>query len=920
MLIMKRSILILAALTCAMMITGCANQVTSDLRCEYMDNPLGIDNSMPQLSWKLQSGQRDQSQTAYRILVASDAAKLKKNIGDLWDSGKVASSDETGVVYDGNPLAFGAECFWKVMVWDQDDKAGQWSRASKWSMGVLGADQWDIAWIGFDKPRIDAESVHKIEKLDYLLVPPRFLRKEFRVDKPVKRATLYVSALGNYEMSINGRSVGDDYFAPGWTDYKIRVYYNTYDVTPMVNEGTNAIGGVLADGWYAGHIGWGKKRDHYGKNPRLSGQIVIEHQDGSATVVATDSSWKANTGPMLESDFLAGETYDGRLEMDGWDKAGFDASGWFGVDVTERIAIKVEAYPTAGVKVFQEIKPLSVTEPVKGNFVFDMGTNFAGFARLKVKGKKGTKITLRFGERLKADGTVYTANLRKARVIDTYICKGTGVEIWQPKFTFHGFQYVGMTGFPGKPGKGAITGVELTSATPVAGSFECSDPRLNQLYHNICQTQRANFVDIPTDCPQRDERMGWTGDAQAYIRTACLNTDVQSFFRKWFVALMDTQDKDGDLPKVAPRIGKSVGGSGGPAWADAGIICPWAIYEVYGDKTVLEKHYDAMAKFVRFRERSAPDHLAPKEFHCYGDWLNIEADTPKDVIYTAYTAGDAQIMAKVAAVLGKDKDVEKYNKLYEDIKLAFNKAYVNQDGIIKGNTQTAYILALWFDLVDGAMKEKAARHLIERIKERNWHLSTGFVGTRDLMHVLSKIGRTDVAYRLLFTDTYPSWLFPVKNGATSIWERWNSWTPEKGFGDTGMNSFSHYTYGAVGQWMFENIGGIKSEGPGYKKIVIKPYITDKLSWAKTSYDCIRGTIVSDWSVRDGKFKWSVQIPAGATATVYVPAIDAAVATESGNTLGYTRGVTFERFENGYAICNVSSGLYRFASKLPKSNK
>jgi len=469
---------------------------------------------------------------------------------------------------------------------------------------------------------------------------------------------------------------------------------------------------------------------------------------------------------------------------------------------------------------------------------------------------------------LNPDGTVYTKNLRKARVIDTYICKGGGIEVWQPKFTFHGFQYLGMTGFPGKPGKDAITGIELTSATPVAGRFECSDSRLNQLYHNIRQTQRANFIDIPTDCPQRDERMGWTGDAQAYVRTACLNSDVQSFFRKWLVDLMDGQLKNGDFPKVAPTV--VAYGSGGPAWADAGVICPWAIYEVYGDKVVLEKHYDAMAKFVDFREKSAPDHLAPKKFHCFGDWLNIEAKTPKDVIYAAYTAGDAQIMAKVAAVLGKDDDVDKYTKLYEDIKRAFNKAYVGQDGKIKGDTQTVYVLALWFDLVDGEMKEKAERHLIERIKERDWHLSTGFVGTRDLMHVLTKIGRTDVAYRLMFTDTFPSWLFPVKNGATSIWERWNSWTPEKGFGNVGMNSFSHYAYGAVGQWMFENIGGIKAVRPGYKEIVIRPFITDKLAWAKTSYDCIHGKIAVDWK-RDGdKVTLDVTVPTNVKATIYVP--------------------------------------------------
>ena len=864
---------------------GAKPMEVSSLRCEYMENPLGIDNSLPQLSWRLKSGQNDQRQTAYHILVASDETKLKENIGDLWDSGKVAGGDETGVVYGGKNLISGVECFWKVMVWDKADKKSRWSKAAKWSMGPLDSADWKASWIGFDKPRANAEKLFKEkeqaqEKNNYLLPAVSFLRKEFRVENPVKRAMLYASALGNYEIHINGGRVGKDYFTPGWTDYNKRVYFNTYDVTDMVNTGTNAFGGILAEGWYSGSIGYKMGRDFFGKNPRLSAQLVLEYEGGSARLIATDDTWKASVGPILEGGFLEGETYDAQLEMPGWDRPGFDAAGWSSVVVTDKIAAKIEAYPSGTVKVFQEIKPLSVSEPKEGNFVFDMGTNFAGFARLKVKGKKGTKITLKFGERLNPDGTVYTANLRSARATDTYICKGDGVEIWQPRFTFHGFQYVGMTGFPGKPGKGAITGIELTSATPVVGSFECSDKRLNQLYKNICQTQRANFIDIPTDCPQRDERMGWTGDAQAYVRTACLNSDIQSFFRKWLVDLTDAQLKDGDFPKVAPEV--VTYNSGGPAWADAGIICPWAIYEVYGDKAVLEKHYDAMAKFVKFREKSAPDHLAPAKFHCFGDWLNINADTPKDLIYVAYTAGDAQIMAKVAAVLGKKNDVDKYNKLYDDIKQAFNKAYVSPDGTIKGDTQTGYILALWFDLVDGEVRDKAEQHLIEKIKERDWHLSTGFVGTRDLMHVLTKIGRTDVAYRLLFTDTYPSWLFPVKNGATSIWERWNSWTPEKGFGDTGMNSFSHYTYGAVGQWMFDNIGGIKSVKPGYREIVIKPYITDKLTWARTSYDSIHGKIVVDWKRKGQKVTLKVSIPTNVKARIHMPGKDELVEVGSGN--------------------------------------
>lgn len=741
-------------------------------------------------------------------------------------------------------------------------------------------------WIGFDSvPREELSSRGEVamqggkQKGSLTLPPARYLRKDFEIGKKIKKATLDASALGWYEMHLNGERVGNDYFTPGWTDYNKRVYYNTYDVTDMVKNGSNVIGAVLADGWYSGYVGYGHKRDHYGNNPRLWAQLVVEYEDGGTTMISTDGKWKASTGPLLEADILMGEVYDATLEIPGWDKAGFDDKEWREVDVTAEMNANVEPYPTVTVKVFRELKPLSVREPQKGTFVFDMGSNFAGFARLKVKAKKGTRITLAFGERLLPDGTILKQNLRSARAEDTYVCKGDGTEIWEPRFTFHGFQYVSVTGYPGVPGLDTVTGIELTSLTKVAGSFECSDERLNKLYRNIIQTQRANFIDIPTDCPQRDERLGWTGDAQAYIRTACLNMDVQTFFHKWLVDLMDAQLSDGDLPKVAPM--KVAVGSGGPAWADAGIICPWAIYEVYNDKGVLEKHYDAMVRFVAFREKSMTDFLPPAKFHCFGDWLNIGANTPKDVIFSAYTAGDAQIMAKVAAVLGKKDDVVKYNKLYENIKAAFNKAYVDKDGKIKGDTQTVYVMALWFDLVDGEMKQRAEEYLIERIKERDWHLSTGFVGTRDLMHVLSKIGKDDIAYRLLFTDTYPSWLFPVKNGATSIWERWDSWTPEKGFQNAGMNSFSHYAYGAVGQWMFENIGGIKSVEPGYKKIVIRPAITEQLEWAKVSYDSISGLIKVAWT-RDGeKVKLDVVIPEGVLASVYVPGGKSAVEVGAG---------------------------------------
>ena len=726
-------------------------------------------------------------------------------------------------------------------------------------------------WIGYD---LATQATHELQMNagELKLPPPQYLRKEFELGRTVKRATLRASALGLYVIHVNGQRVGQDSFTPGWTDYNKRVYYNTYDVTDRLCTGLNAIGAILADGWYAGYVGWGNERERYGKHPRVMVQLDLVYADGSSETIGTDETWKTATGPLQEADLLMGEVYDATRELPGWDLPGTVTGTWLPVHVSENIQAKVEPYPTETVQVFQEITPVALTEPQPGTFVFDMGTNFAGVARLKVQAPAGTRLTLAYGERLLEDGTLLKANLRDARAEDSYICKGGGLEVWQPQFTFHGFQYVSLTGYPGTPDLDTITGVELTSATPVVGSFACSDERLNQLYHNICQTQRANFIDIPTDCPQRDERLGWTGDAQAYIRAAAFNTDVQDFFRKWLVDLTDAQQPNGDFPPVAPLI-HLVNKSGGPAWSDAGIICPWALYEIYGDREVLEKHYDAMARFMAFRENSMIDYLPPEEYHCIGDWLNIDAETPHGIIFSAYTSGDAQIMAKVAGVLGKEADVRKYETLYSHIKAAFNKAYVHDDGTIEGDTQTAYVLALWFDLVEGSRRQQAESHLIERIRERDWHLSTGFVGTRDLMHVLTKIGRTDVAYRLLFNDTFPSWLYPVKNGATSIWERWDSWTPEKGFQDVGMNSFSHYAYGAVGQWMFENIGGIKSLQPGFSKVAIQPLVPDELTWAKVAYRSIHGMIRVSWERSGDAVSLSVEIPEGISADIHVPGRD-----------------------------------------------
>ncbi len=550
------------------------------------------------MSWIVESTQRGQKQTAYHVLVAGDEATLRQDQGDLWDSGKVQSDETTAIVYAGKPLRSHQRCYWKVRVWDKDGTPSTWSKPALWSMGLLEPSDWQGAdWIGSDKSRKNV-----------ILPPPAYLRTTFQVEKPVRRATLYATALGIFDVHLNGQRVSDDYFNPGWTDYTKRVYYRAFDVTSQVRAGDNALGAILADGWYSGYVGFGKKRDHYGTKPRFRALLHLELADGSTTDIVTGPRWRTATGPIHEADFLMGEVYDAQEAQSpawrGWDSSGFDDSRWGPVDLGAELKPSVQSHPAPPVRAFAELKPRTIKEPKPGAYVFDLGQNFAGNIRLKVTGEPGRKITLRYAERLNPDGTIYTTNLREARVTDTYLCSGQGEETWSPRFTFHGFQYVELTGLKSPPNEKTITGVALSTDTPVVGRFACSDPMLNQLHSNIEWTQRANFIDIPTDCPQRDERLGWTGDAQVYIGTAALNCDVQAFFNKWLVDLTDGQRADGQFPMVAPV--KVAGDDGGPAWADAGVICPWTIYQVYGDRRVLERQYPSMVKFIEFCRK--PEH------------------------------------------------------------------------------------------------------------------------------------------------------------------------------------------------------------------------------------------------------------------------------------------------------------------------
>jgi alpha-L-rhamnosidase len=730
-------------------------------------------------------------------------------------------------------------------------------RHERWTpvrvLGVYGAEPWG-----------------KLKTDEPVLPPPTYLRRNFTVPRCLRRATLYATALGIFDLHLNGKRVSDDRFNPGWTDYAKRVYYRAYDVTQHLKKGPHTLGAILADGWYSGYIGFARRRDLYGSKTRLRALLHLEYADGSSEVVGSDDQWQASCGPIQFADFLAGESCDARLTATGWDTPKFDGSDWSPVDVGAEFDAVISWHPAPPVKCIAEFHPRSVSQISPGVYVLDVGQNLAGVARLTIKGTPGQKITLRFGERLNPDGTLHTANLRTARATDTYICRGGKTETWEPRFTFHGFQFIEVTGLTEPPRACTVVALALSSDTPDVGTFECSDPTVNQLRSNIYWTQRANFIDIPTDCPQRDERLGWTGDAQVYLGAAALNCDVHAFFDKWLVDLADSQRADGQFPMVAPLI--VAGDDGGPAWADAGVICPWMIYEIYGDTRLLRRQYPSMKRFIEFcQKRSTPDGLPPEEYQCFGDWLSIDAETPNGVIYTSYFARSAILCARAAEVLAESDDASRFRRLFDRIKSAFNQTYVDADGKIRGDTQTSYILALAADLLDESQARIAADRLVADIERRGWRLSTGFVGTRDLMLVLAKISRNDVAYRLLKQTACPSWCAAVLAGATSIWERWDGWTADKGFQDPEMNSFSHYAFGAVYQWMVETIGGIRPAEPGYKKIIIAPQIGGGPTWANTSYRSERGEIATRWKVDGNSLTLNVRIPANTSADIHIGA-------------------------------------------------
>gem|GEM_PF-379777 len=1038
-------------LSCALMVLSLFVVVSTlqaaevqHLRCEYLENPLGIDPVAPRLSWELNAtSERGFKQTAYQILVSSSEDILKSDKGDLWDSGKAVSDQQNQIEYSGKPLFSLARCFWKARIWDKDGKPSAWSKTALWTMGILKPDAWKAKWIGLDhvipenafdheitegklviKKAIystsdKAKAVDLTEKFNgminkgtlgatitpkalgvdpgpgkqnlvveyeyngkpyiletptahtlgdiylpsgtmYMDTPeglnerkrwaiPRQLRKEFNAAKKVRHATVTVTALGLYEFRINGKRVGEHLLAPEWTDYKQHNMYQTYDVTTMVTSGNNVMGALLGNGWYCGGwMFWGKTLSPIsGKDPSLLAQLDIEYEDGSKETIGTDETWRGTTeGPIRFAGIFEGEIYDARKEMPGWDAPGFDDSKWNPVVVRvqkekpEKLDFqvgKLMAQRSNPIRKEMELKPIAITEPRPGVYVADMGQIFSGWTRLKINAPAGTKLTLQHNEVLNPDGTVYTDNLRAGhfgkgdRQIDRYFCRGGGEEILEPHFTYHGFRYVQINGLPKKPTVDEVAGIVFHTGFRKTGEFTCSNPLLNRLVENIQWSQRANVMGIPTDCNQRDERCGYTGDMNFFMPAAVYNFDMAPFFNKWLVDVEGAQQPEGWFADHAPYYGP--GGGPNVGWSDAGILCPWRMYREYGDKKVIKEHYASMKRAMdQLISTTDPEGTRGGQDAKGRGWrigLTDHASSghvkPHVVIVgTAYLAANAQAMAEMARAIGENTDAAMYDELAKKTATVFSEKLIDANGRVQfgepgpknGDTQCGYALAFSMGLVSEQKKNLVSERFADRVTLDKGQITTGFMGNPCILQALEIAGREDIAYKLLLNEKYPSWLYPVTVGATTIWEHFGSYRPDAGgLGDPRMNSLSHYAHGAVGSYIFGNVGGIRPETPGYKRILIQPVVNRSLEWTKTSYTSIQGRIMTEWKLEDGKLQLNVTIPANVTATVYMPADEATVVTENGKPAEKSECVKLLRTEKNKRVFEVGSGSYHFKSEV-----
>jgi len=883
-----------------------------NLLCEYTVNPLGIDVLHPRFSWELRHSERGRTQSAYQILVATTRENLLRDVGDAWDSGKVESCDSVNIEYQGKPLESRKTYYWKVRWWDDKGQVSPYSEIATFETGLLRQNEWKAKWIqGGD-----------------------LLRTEFSIERKVKRARAYICGLGYYELRINGKKVGDRQLDPGWTDYDKVVLYSTYDITGFLREGKNAVGVMLGNGRYSPDIQSTMPPEalkftkvYENAVPKLILQINVEFQDGGEKTIITDEKWKVSKGPIVENDIYNGETYDARLEKEGWDNPRYDDSEWKNAEIAEPPGGRLVSQATfPPIKVVKTIQPVSICNPKPGVYVYDFGQNFTGWVRLTVKGPRGVKVKLRYAELVHPDGTINTEPNREAKATDVYILKGEGTEVYEPRFTYHGFRYVEVTGFPGTPNINSLQGVVVHTAVEPAGGFSCSNQLINNIHKNIIWGQLSNLMSIPTDCPQRNERMGWMGDAQLTVEEAIYNFNMAGFYTKWILDIKEAQEKDGSVPDVVPPYWKLYPAD--PAWGTACITIPWYLYLYYGDKRILEENYEVMKGWVDFLGTKTEGYIL--KFSKYGDWcppgyIN-SPDTPGELISTWYYYHDVTILSKIAKILGKTEEAEKYRDLSEKIKEAFNKAFLKDDqyapvraspfsGLI--SSQTSNLLPLFLDIVPEDKREAVFKRLLENIiKMHDCHVGTGIIGTRYLLDTLTKYGRTDIAYKLVSQTTYPSWGYMIKEGATTLWERWEYLT------GGGMNSHNHIMLGSIDAWFYKVLAGINIDpsAPGFERIIIKPHVVGDLKYVSASVNTIRGTVSSIWRREGNSLVLEVSLPVNSKGKVYVPDLGLKnpvvregdkIVWKDGAYIQGVPGITSGKREAGYIVFEVGSGTYLF---------
>lgn len=878
----------------------------ANLRCEYTTNPTGVEAGRPRLSWELESPQRNQQQSAYHVLVSSTQELLRANKGDLWDSGPIKSTKPVHVKYGGSLLRSRQSCWWKVRVWDGDGKASGWSALASWEMGLLRPEDWKAQWIGSGPAREPRppEGFFKSTKEHTNLVRQvsvdgrsTLLRKTFVAGKPIHRAEVYVTGLGYYELSCNGQRVGDRVLAPAKSNYRKWVLYDIYDVTAQLQAGTNVLGITLGNGWFNPYQKWWEPyRMQWFGSKRALLQLHIEYADGTSDLVVSDNSWKTAPGPVASACIFDGEVYDATQEVAGWDQPQFDDAKWRNVNVVEPPGGVLTSHLMPAIKVVEHIKPVSVTSPKAGVYVFDLGQNFAGWARLTAEGPRGTRITLRYAEDLKPDGTIDVKSNERALATDVYAMKGQGREVYEPRFTFHGFRYVEVTGFPGAPKLDNLLGCVVHTACESTGEFTCDNELINRIHRATRWAQRSNLMGYPMDCPQRDERLGWFGDAMVSMEEAMFNFDLPLFYRQWLNGVRFNQNEsNGDISIVSPR--PYIPDEPDPTWSSAYLVMLWQYYVHYGDRAFLADHFDSMKRYVDYLGTQATNHILPQ--YWIGDWGTIvegwKEGEPVSVV-TAFYYYDAVIVAKAAGVLGRQKEAEQYTALADQIKAALNhKFYDREKRQYEKGTQFSNAFPLFLDLVEPSEQTAVLDNILRDLEKRNGHFNVGVLGAKYLIDALTQFGRADVAFKLATQTGYPSWAHMLEGGRTTLSEFWNL-----------KGSHNHVMMGSIDGWFYRTLAGIQPDEtrPGFEHITIKPYIPDPMSFVRASTQTVRGRVAVEWTKQAGSLQLKVSIPGNCTATVHVPATSA-------KQVQSMPALKPARLERGTVVFEIGSGSYEF---------